>query len=82
MSKKYTKFADVGTEPAFENMCQTCCFSLKISSFLTILLIGIVKKPTDFTRKRKLPIQTLIAFLLSLVRSSYQNEAGPVFQHP
>lgn len=34
---------------------------------------------TDFSRKRKLPVQSLIAFLISLVRGSYQNELDRFF---
>jgi len=37
------------------------------------------KNRTDFTRERKLPIQTLIAFLLSIVRGSYQRELDRFF---
>ena len=37
------------------------------------------QKPTDFSRKRKLPAHTLIAFLLSLLRGSYQNELDRFF---
>jgi len=37
------------------------------------------KKPSDFTRKRKLPPLALIAFLLSLVRGSYQKELDRFF---
>jgi hypothetical protein len=37
------------------------------------------QKPTDFCRKRKLPAQTLIAFLLSLLRGSYQSELNRFF---
>jgi len=37
------------------------------------------QNPKDFTRKRKLPAQSLIVFLLSLVRSSYQKELDRFF---
>ena len=37
------------------------------------------QKPTDFSRKRKLPAHTLIAFLLSFLRGSYQNELDRFF---
>jgi len=37
------------------------------------------KKPSDFTRKRKLPPLSLIAFLPSLVRGSYQKELDRFF---
>jgi hypothetical protein len=37
------------------------------------------QKPTDFSRNRKLPAQTLIAFLLSFLRGSYQNELDRFF---
>jgi len=35
--------------------------------------------PTDFTRKRKFPAHALIAFLLSLIRGSYQKELDRFF---
>ena len=35
--------------------------------------------PTDFSRNRKLPAHTLIAFLLSFLRGSYQNELDRFF---
>ena len=37
------------------------------------------QNPTDFTRKRKFPAHSLIAFLLSLIRGSYQNELDRFF---
>jgi hypothetical protein len=37
------------------------------------------RSPQDFTRKRKLPAFSLIAFLLSLVRGSYQKELDRFF---
>ena len=37
------------------------------------------QKPTDFSRKRKLPAHALIAFLLSFLRGSYQNELDRYF---
>ena len=37
------------------------------------------QNPTDFTRKRKFPAHALIAFLLSLIRGSYQNELDRFF---
>jgi len=37
------------------------------------------QKPTDFSRKRKLPAQALITFLLSFLRGSYQNELDRFF---
>jgi len=37
------------------------------------------QNPTDFSRKRKLPAHTLIAFLLSFLRGSYQNELDRFF---
>lgn len=37
------------------------------------------QRPSDFTRKRKLPAASLIAFLLSLVRGSYQQELDRFF---
>jgi hypothetical protein len=37
------------------------------------------QKPTDFSRKRKLPVQTLIVFLLSFLRGSYQIELNRFF---
>lgn len=37
------------------------------------------KNPKDFTRNRKLPAISLIAFLLSLVRGSYQSELDRFF---
>lgn len=37
------------------------------------------QKPTNFTRKRKLPILSLITFLLSFVRGSYQSELDRFF---
>jgi hypothetical protein len=37
------------------------------------------QKPTDFSRNRKLPAHTLIAFLLSFLRGSYQNELDRFF---
>ena len=37
------------------------------------------QNPTDFTRERKLPALSLISFLLSLVRGSYQKELDRFF---
>jgi len=37
------------------------------------------QKPTDFSRERKLPAVSLISFLLSLVRGSYQQELDRFF---
>ena len=37
------------------------------------------QNPTDFSRKRKLPALTLITFLLSFLRGSYQNELDRFF---
>ena len=37
------------------------------------------QKPTDFSRKRKLPAHALIAFLISFRRGSYQNELDRFF---
>jgi len=37
------------------------------------------QNPSDFTRKRKLPAHSLITFLLSLLRGSYQNELDRFF---
>lgn len=37
------------------------------------------QKPTDFSRKRKLPANALISFLLSFLRGSYQNELDRFF---
>jgi hypothetical protein len=37
------------------------------------------QNPSDFTRNRKLPLQKLIAFLLSCVRGSYQSELDRFF---
>jgi len=37
------------------------------------------QKQADFTRERKLPLQAIIAFLLSFVRGSYQNELNRFF---
>ena len=37
------------------------------------------QKPTIFSRKRKLPAHALIAFLLSFLRGSYQNELDRYF---
>jgi hypothetical protein len=37
------------------------------------------QKPTDFSRNRKLPAHTLIAFLLNFLRGSYQNELDRFF---
>ena len=37
------------------------------------------QKPTDFSRKRKLPAHALIAFLLSFLRGLYQNELDRYF---
>jgi hypothetical protein len=37
------------------------------------------QNPTDFTRERKLPVLSLISFLLSLLRGSYQKELDRFF---
>jgi len=37
------------------------------------------QKPADFSRRRKLPVHMLIAFLLSFLRGSYQNELDRFF---
>ena len=61
----------------------------KLCAELVVFLKKIITAPdfvhrhrqnsTDFTRKRKLPAQSLIPFLLSLVRGSYQKELDRFF---
>ena len=36
--------------------------------------------PTDFTRQRKLPFQTLILFMINLIKGSYQDELDHFFK--
>jgi len=38
------------------------------------------QKPSDFTRQRKLPFQTLIFFMINLISGSYQKELNNFFQ--
>ena len=38
------------------------------------------QKPSDFTRQRKLPFQTLIFFMMNLISGSYQKELNNFFQ--
>ena len=38
------------------------------------------QKPSDFTRQRKLPFQTLIFFMINLTSGSYQKELNSFFQ--
>ena len=38
------------------------------------------QKPSDFTRQRKLPFQTLIYFMTNLISGSYQKELNNFFQ--
>jgi hypothetical protein len=38
------------------------------------------QKPSDFTRHRKLPFQTLILFMMNLISDFYQKELNNFFQ--
>ena len=39
------------------------------------------QKPSDFTRQRKLPFQTLIFFMINLISGSYQKELDSFFKN-
>ena len=81
--KKCLKTLIVNRILAWSLLCD-CCAKL-IEYIKDIILsdhfISLHKqKPSDFTRQRKLPFQTLIFFMMNLISGSYQKELNNFFQ--
>ena len=81
--KKCQKKVKTRTRLAWKLLCDYCANLIQFLREIVVshnFLARHRDSPKDFTRQRKLPFHTLIVFLISLIKGSYQDELDRFFK--